>query len=80
MCEEPLRLSESARWAVLRRVAATATRKSELKRIEDEIDAILCAYLAWMWGRRDARMRVLGDLAGGYIVVPGRATAGGLAR
>lgn len=80
VCEEPLRLSESARWAVLRRVAATATRKSQLKRIEDEIDAILCAYLAWLWGRRDARMRVLGDLAGGYIVVPGRATAGGLAR
>lgn len=74
VCEEPLRLSRSERWGHLRHIAATAGRKSELGLIEDELDAILCAYLAWLWGRRDARMRVLGDYAGGYIVVPGRAS------
>lgn len=72
-CENPLQLSRSARWADLRRAAATAQRKSQLGAIEDELDAILCAYLAWLWGRRDPRMRVLGDVAGGYIVVPGSA-------
>ena len=74
VCGKVLVLSESTRWRFLRQVAATAGRKSELGLIEDEIDAILCAYLAWMWGRRDARMRVLGDYAGGYIVIPGRAS------
>jgi len=72
-CEDPLQLSRSPRWATLRRAAAAAERKSQLGAIEDEIDAILCAYLAWLWGRRDPRMRVLGDVTGGYIVVPGTA-------
>ena len=73
VCGELLRLDASARWVELRRVARTAARKSELERIEDEVDAILCAYLAWLWGQRDTRMRVLGDAAAGYIVVPGTA-------
>ncbi|RYV52960.1 DUF429 domain-containing protein [Pengzhenrongella frigida] len=72
-CEDPLQLSRSARWAGLRRAAATAERKSQLGAIEDEVDAILCAYLAWLWGRQDRRMRVLGDVTGGYIVIPGTA-------
>lgn len=73
VCGPLLGLADSPRWGYLRRIAASATRKSELGLIEDEIDAILCAYLAWLWGQRDPRMRVLGDVAGGYIVVPGRA-------
>ena len=71
VCEEPLMLSRSARWQELVGVVSSATRKSELGLIEDEIDAILCAYLAWLWGQHDPRMRVLGDVATGYIVVPG---------
>ena len=74
VCEEPLELSRSARWRELVNVVSSASRKSELGLIEDEIDAILCAYLAWLWGRRDPRMRVLGDAATGYIVVPGLPT------
>ena len=73
VCEAPLRLSLSARWADLRRTATVAARKSELGMIEDEIDAILCAHLAWLWGQGDPRMRVLGDVDTGYIVVPGHA-------
>ncbi|GEA87588.1 hypothetical protein CCE01nite_15370 [Cellulomonas cellasea] len=71
VCDEPLRLSASPRWAELRAVVARAARASELERVEDEIDAVLCAYLAWLWGVRDPRMRVLGDGVEGYIVVPG---------
>ena len=69
-CEEPLRLSCSDRWAHLRRAAATAERKSQLGAIEDEIDAIFCAYLAWLWSRRDGRLRIIGNVHDGYIVVP----------
>jgi predicted RNase H-like nuclease len=75
VCEDPLRLSTSARWAQVRRVVPEAARKSELAGVEDEVDAVFCAYLAWLWGRRDPRMEVLGDVDRGYIVIPGRPTA-----
>jgi predicted RNase H-like nuclease len=44
-----------------------------LKPVEDQIDAVLCAYIAahwWFWGAR--RNRVYGNSMTGYIVVPGR--------
>jgi len=52
-----------------------ATGKA-LKACEDQIDALLCAYIAaywWHWGRD--RNDVLGDARSGYIVVPRRRTA-----
>jgi pyridoxamine 5'-phosphate oxidase len=49
---------------------------SELSKIPaDQLDAVLCAYLAahwWFWGR--ARNDVLGDSKAGYIIVPQRHT------
>jgi predicted RNase H-like nuclease len=42
-----------------------------LKPAEDQIDAVMCAYIAahwWYWGR--ARNTVYGDVENGYIVVP----------
>jgi pyridoxamine 5'-phosphate oxidase len=51
-----------------------ATGKA-LKACEDQIDALLCAYIAaywWHWGRD--RNDVLGDSRLGYIVVPRRRT------
>lgn len=44
-----------------------------LKACEDQLDALLCAYIAaywWYWGRE--RNDVLGDSKRGYIVVPRR--------
>lgn len=44
---------------------------SQLKAIEDQLDAILCAYIGaywWYWGVE--RNWVLGDRASGYIIVP----------
>lgn len=65
-----MRPADSARWAELRAVVDAAERPVHLRAIEDEVDAIFCAHLAWLWGRRDPRLRVLGDVERGYIVVP----------
>lgn len=46
-----------------------------LKALEDQLDALLCAYIAahwWYWGRD--RNDVLGNSRTGYIVVPRRRT------
>ncbi|WP_225755589.1 DUF429 domain-containing protein [Actinotalea sp. Marseille-Q4924] len=69
-CEEPLALGASPRWGQLRRAVATATRKVDLRVVEDEVDAIFCAYLAWRWAQQDPWLRVVGDVREGYIVVP----------
>ena len=68
---EELELASSSRWRELREIAAGATRKVDLDRIEDEVDAIFCAHLAHRW-HRDGRTGndVFGDDAGGAIVVP----------
>lgn len=52
------------------------SRGKELKAVEDQLDAILAAYVAahwWFWGRE--RNDVLGDAKQGYIIVPHRAAA-----
>jgi predicted RNase H-like nuclease len=49
----------------------TTLRGEALKRHEDTLDAIFCAYLAWhcwRWGAE--RNEMFGTLADGYIVVP----------
>lgn len=50
-------------------------KMGNLKPVEDEIDAVLCAYIAaywWFWGTR--RNRIYGSGERGYIVVPERHT------
>ena len=51
-----------------------------LKRYEDTLDALFCAYLAWhCWRWGAARNEMFGTLENGYIVVPtgiGHAGAG----
>ncbi|MDX6264571.1 MAG: hypothetical protein QOH84_6259 [Kribbellaceae bacterium] len=69
-CGDVLRLADSTRWAALRSTASGAERKSQLNAIEDEIDAIFCAYLAWLWATEPERMIVFGDYSTGYIVTP----------
>ena len=69
-CGAVLALAESARWTQVRAIAAAAARKSELNSIEDEIDAIFCAFIAWLWATDRDRMVVHGDFATGYIVTP----------
>ncbi len=46
-------------------------RAGDLKPAEDQIDAVLCAYVAaYWWTWRTKRTRVYGDGGNGYIVVP----------
>ena len=47
--------------------------EQELKAIEDQLDAVICAYIAahwWYWGCK--RNEVFGDADSGYIIVPKR--------
>jgi predicted RNase H-like nuclease len=46
-------------------------RGVDLKHVEDQLDSLLCAYVAahwWYWGSE--RNWVLGDRSAGYIIVP----------
>lgn len=64
-------LASSACLERLLREAPEARAGQALKQLEDQLDAVLCAYIAWhvwRWGER--RNEVYGDLAGGYVVVP----------
>jgi predicted RNase H-like nuclease len=65
-----LALPRNDRWAQLRTTAANPQRKADLERIEDEIDAIVCAHLAWLWSNRPGVLQVYGDVTTGYIVAP----------
>jgi predicted RNase H-like nuclease len=62
-------LEQSPRWAELMTIAATP-RPGDLNRIEDELDAILCAHLAWLWRNRPGALQIYGSLEEGYIVAP----------
>jgi predicted RNase H-like nuclease len=53
------------------KMPAIPQKGTELKAVEDQLDSLICAYIAahwWCWG--EARNLVLGDRAEGYIVVP----------
>lgn len=66
----PLRVSASGDWAELRRQVRGAQRKSELRRAEDPVDAVVCAYVALYAARRPADITIYGDGLTGYIVTP----------
>ncbi len=57
-------------WCALGAAVRDATRKSELRRAEDPVDAVLCAYLARFATVRPADVTVYGDVESGCIVTP----------
>ncbi|CAN5661226.1 bifunctional ribonuclease/(p)ppGpp synthase [soil metagenome] len=57
-------------WAGLRSQVERATRKSEVRVVEDQVDAVVCAYVALFAHRSPDAVTVYGDLATGYIVTP----------
>lgn len=67
--QPPLRLDHPD-WTALRTTVETATRKSELRRAEDPVDAVVCAYVAMFAHCRPADVTVYGDPATGCIVTP----------
>lgn len=65
-----LDVSVCADWHRIRTAAASATRKVELARIEDSIDAIVCAYIAHYASAHPTAVRAMGDPETGYILTP----------
>ncbi len=57
-------------WPELRGSVAGAKRKSDLRVVEDQVDAVLCAYVALFADRWPERTTTYGDLETGYIVTP----------
>ena len=66
----PLHLTHSVGWKELRQRVDEATRKSELRVVEDQVDAVVCAYVALYAEREPSHTTTYGDLATGYIVTP----------
>jgi len=66
----PLRVADHHDWVALRKQVTTAQRKSDLRRAEDPVDAVVCAYVALYSRRRPAGITIYGDVASGYIVTP----------
>ncbi|RUP02260.1 MAG: DUF429 domain-containing protein [Mycobacterium sp.] len=66
----PLHVRSSPEWARLRNAVLTAQRKSELRRAEDPVDAVVCAYVALYAQRRPDDITLYGDAATGYIATP----------
>ena len=63
-------VSTDETWAGLRSQVENATRKSELRRVEDQVDAVICAYIAHFADRHGDLITRYGDLETGYIVTP----------
>ncbi len=57
-------------WAALRASVETAMRKSELRLAEDQVDAVVCAYVALYADRWPERTTSYGDPESGVIVTP----------
>ncbi|OBI85645.1 DUF429 domain-containing protein [Mycobacterium sp. 1245805.9] len=66
----PLHVESHGGWAQLRELVVAAQRKSELRRAEDPVDAVVCAYVALYAQRRPADVTIYGDVATGAIVTP----------
>jgi predicted RNase H-like nuclease/ppGpp synthetase/RelA/SpoT-type nucleotidyltranferase len=57
-------------WRRLRSAAEQAGRKSELRVVEDQVDAVVCAYVGLHAERRPELTTTYGDVETGYIVTP----------
>ena len=68
-----LRLAAHPRWTELAAAVRAARTQRELDAVEDELDGILCAHLAWLWHERPGTLQVFPSLEeweDGYIVAP----------
>jgi predicted RNase H-like nuclease/ppGpp synthetase/RelA/SpoT-type nucleotidyltranferase len=66
----PLRLNDHDQWKALVAMVESAERKSELRRVEDQVDAVVCAFVGLFAERRPDLTTTYGDYASGYIVTP----------
>ena len=72
LAEAPIAMNvtENDEWQALVFAAGSAERKSELRRVEDQVDAVVCAYVAMYADRRPHDTTTYGDFESGYIVTP----------
>jgi predicted RNase H-like nuclease len=69
--EPPLDVRSTPRWRELADVVSDPPSGAALSRVDDELDAFVCAYVGlYYWTHGTARCRVAGDLHTGYIVTP----------
>ncbi len=66
----PLHLGDHEDWRSLVGRVASAERKRDLRPAEDEVDAVVCAYVAMFATLRSGLTTTYGDGASGYIVTP----------
>lgn len=66
----PLRVTRHDGWLALRHAVAAAQYKSELRRAEDPVDAVVCAYVGLYAQRCPAAVTIYGDPDTGCIVTP----------
>ena len=66
----PLRVADHPEWIALRSGVEQAERKSELRRAEDPVDAVVCAYVAAYADRRPSDVTTYADDTGAAIVTP----------
>ncbi len=66
----PLDVSGHESWRALVDRITSAERKSDLRPAEDEVDAVVCAYVAMFATLRSDLTTTFGDPATGYIVTP----------
>jgi predicted RNase H-like nuclease/ppGpp synthetase/RelA/SpoT-type nucleotidyltranferase len=57
-------------WAELVTAVEQATRKSQLRVVEDQVDAVICAYVALFATREPGKITTYGNYDEGYIVTP----------
>jgi len=67
-CDHTLHLSTNKRWLELKETALSAHRHSQLNAIEDEIDAIFCAYVAWAFATASDTLVPYGTAKTGIIM------------
>lgn len=65
-----LALSTSPDWQEQTSAIARATRPVDLERLEDRLDAVLCAHLAWWWATAPQDLHVYGRPGEGAVVAP----------
>ncbi len=65
-----LHVTDHPDWKALVAQVESAERKSDLRRAEDQVDAVVCAYVALFAERRPELTTTYGDLETGYIVTP----------
>ncbi len=68
--ETPMVVTGHADWQALVAGVESAQRKSELRTVEDQVDAVVCAYVARYAVAHPERTTTYGDLDTGYIVTP----------